>query len=100
VSQPQVHRITNAKAGFLEEQKGRTRRYLFSMSLRTICFIAAVVTTGNLRIGFIIGAIFLPYIAVVVANAGRERTFLNIRSPELNLKHNDRAIESNPNSQR
>jgi hypothetical protein len=100
VSQPQVHRITNAQTSFLEEQKGRTRRYLFSMSLRTICFIAAVVTTGNLRIGFIIGAIFLPYIAVVVANAGRERTFLNIKSPELNLNPNVRAIESNPDAQR
>lgn len=87
-----VFRITNAQTSFLEEQKGRTRRYLFSMSLRTICFLAAVVTTGNLRIAFIIGAIFLPYIAVVVANAGRERTFLPIKSPGVNLKSNVQQI--------
>jgi hypothetical protein len=100
VSQPQVHRITNAQTSFLQEQKGRTRRYLFSMSLRTICFIAAVLTTGNLRMAFIAGAIFLPYIAVVVANAGRERTFMKISSPDLNLNPNVQAIDSKPTNQR
>lgn len=88
-----VFRITNAQTSFLQEQKGRTRRYLFSMSLRTVCFLAAVVTTGNMRMAFIIAAIFLPYIAVVVANAGRERTFLPIKSPSVNFKTNVKAIK-------
>ncbi|MGA1592841.1 MAG: DUF3099 domain-containing protein, partial [Candidatus Nanopelagicales bacterium] len=40
MSEETVYRITNAQTSFLEEQKGRARRYLFSMSLRTICFVA------------------------------------------------------------
>ena len=40
------------------------------MSLRTVCFIGAVlVGPGWLRWVLIAGAVFLPYIAVVMANA-------------------------------
>lgn len=92
MAEDQVYRITNAQTSFLEEQKGRARRYLFSMSLRTICFIAAVITTGNLRIAFILGAIFLPYIAVVLANAGRERTYSPILAPRVKLNPNVKSI--------
>jgi hypothetical protein len=99
VSQPPVYRITNAQTSFLQEQKGRARRYLFSMSLRTICFIAAVLTTGNIRYAFIVGAIFLPYIAVVIANAGRERTYQPIASVDLNLNPNVKAINPKESNQ-
>ena len=92
MSDETVYRITNAQSSFLQEQKGRARRYLFSMSLRTICFIAAVLSEGNLRIAFILGAIFLPYIAVVLANAGRERTYSPILSPRVNLNSNAKSI--------
>lgn len=92
MSQPPVYRITNAQTSFLQDQKGRARRYLFSMSLRTICFIAAVLTTGNIRYAFIVGAIFLPYIAVVVANAGRERTYQPIAGVNLDSNANVKSI--------
>lgn len=92
MSEETVYRITNAQTSFLQEQKGRARRYLFSMSLRTICFVAAVLTQGNWRIGFILGAIFLPYIAVVMANAGRERTYSPILTPRVNLNSNVKSI--------
>lgn len=92
MSEETVYRITNAQTSFLQDQKGRARRYLFSMSLRTICFIAAVVTQGNLRIAFILGAIFLPYIAVVMANAGRERTYSPILAPRVNFNPNVKSI--------
>ena len=92
MSDETVYRITNAQSSFLQEQKGRARRYLFSMSLRTICFIAAVLSEGNIRIAFILGAIFLPYIAVVLANAGRERTYSPILSPRVNLNSNAKSI--------
>ena len=54
------------------------RRYLLSMGIRTVCFVLAVVTLGVLHwavIGwiFVIGAVVLPYVAVVVANAKRPR---------------------------
>ena len=49
------------------------KRYLISMAIRTACVILAVVVSGPLRWIFIVGAVILPYIAVVMANAGGER---------------------------
>jgi hypothetical protein len=42
------------------------------MMVRTVCFILTVVTPSPFRWFFLAGAIGLPYIAVVIANAGRE----------------------------
>ena len=69
-----VYRITGVRRGFAEEQSERTRRYLISMAIRTACFIGAVVASGWLRWVLVAGAVVLPYLAVVFANAGRERT--------------------------
>ncbi|MDQ4085602.1 MAG: DUF3099 domain-containing protein [Actinomycetota bacterium] len=65
-------RITSAHAGHSERIRGRQRRYLVSMGVRTVCFVLAVVTDGALRWGFIVAAVVLPYFAVIVANAGGE----------------------------
>lgn len=67
-----VHQITAARRGLSEDIDARTRRYLISMGVRTVCFLLAIVATGWLRWAFLAGAIFLPYISVVFANAGRE----------------------------
>jgi hypothetical protein len=40
------------------------------MSVRTVCFILAVVFDGWLRWTMAAAAIVLPYVAVVMANAG------------------------------
>lgn len=69
--------ITNAPIAHSRELKGREVRYLLSMLVRTFCFVAAVVSSGPLRWIFIAAAIFLPYIAVVLANAGNRRAPLN-----------------------
>ena len=37
-----VHSVTSVQTGLSEEQKARTRRYLISMAIRTVCFLAAV----------------------------------------------------------
>ena len=42
------------------------------MAVRTICFVLAIVTTGWLRAIFFAAAVVLPYVAVVIANAGRD----------------------------
>ena len=68
-----VYRITGTRLGHSEDVRGRERRYLISMSVRTTCFVLAVVADGWLRWAFFAGAILLPYIAVVLANAGREQ---------------------------
>ncbi len=67
-----VYTITEAQRPLSVEQVGRTRRYLISMGIRTACFVAAIFTPGWPRFALIAGAVVLPYLAVVIANAGRE----------------------------
>lgn len=68
----EVHTVTSAQRALSDEQTGRTRRYLISMGIRTACVIIAIFVPGWPRWIFIAGAVVLPYLAVVVANAGRE----------------------------
>jgi hypothetical protein len=71
--EPEVFSISRVETGLSEDQSGRQRRYLFSMGLRTACFVGGILAEGALRWVLIFGAVVLPYFAVVVANAGRER---------------------------
>ncbi len=50
------------------------RKYAITMTVRVVCFVLAFFTTDWLRWFFLIGAIFLPYIAVVIANGGADLT--------------------------
>ncbi|NQU37156.1 MAG: DUF3099 domain-containing protein [Actinobacteria bacterium] len=63
-----VYNITGAGVSAGEDRDKRIRRYLISMGIRTACFVLAVLVGGWLGWVFFAGAIFLPYIAVVVAN--------------------------------
>lgn len=65
--------ITSARPSRSSDINRRQTRYLLSMGIRTICFVLAVVTTGWLRWSFVVGAVFLPYVAVVLANATDSR---------------------------
>ena len=67
-----VYQITGVAPGLEQDIAARSRRYAWSMGLRSVCFVLAVLTTGWVRWTFVGLAIVLPYIAVVVANAGRE----------------------------
>jgi hypothetical protein len=67
-----VFTITESQRGLRVEQSGRTRRYLISMGIRTACVILAIFVPGWPRWVFITGAVVLPYLAVVIANAGQE----------------------------
>jgi hypothetical protein len=69
---PEVFTITEANRSLSNEQAGRTRRYLISMGIRTACVLGAIVVPGWPRWLLIAGAVVLPYLAVVIANAGRE----------------------------
>ena len=72
--EPDAVRITTAQMSSSEDMASRQRRYLISMSLRTVCFIAAVaVGPGWLRWVLVAGAVFLPFFAVVMANAGNQK---------------------------
>ncbi len=65
--------ITTARRTLKEDVDRRANRYLISMSIRTACLVLAVLIEGPLRWVFLAGAVVLPYVAVVMANAGRER---------------------------
>ncbi|MFE2044787.1 DUF3099 domain-containing protein [Streptomyces sp. NPDC059477] len=71
----QVFRITGARQGLQDDVRKRQRRYIISMSVRTVSVVLAAVLWNVERhvaiVALVLGAV-LPYIAVVVANAGRE----------------------------
>ncbi|WP_374983665.1 DUF3099 domain-containing protein [Streptomyces fradiae] len=71
----QVFTITGARQGLADDVRGRQRRYVISMSVRTLSVIAAAVLWNVERhvaiVALVLGAV-LPYVAVVIANAGRE----------------------------
>lgn len=74
-SSGQVFRITGARQGLAEDVRGRQRRYVISMSVRTVSVVAAAVLWNVERhvalVALVLG-ILLPYVSVVIANAGRE----------------------------
>jgi hypothetical protein len=72
-SQEPIYQITSARPGVRDDVDYRTRRYLISMGIRTVCFLGAVVADGWLRWVLVAGALVLPYVSVVFANGGRER---------------------------
>ncbi|MDT0418624.1 DUF3099 domain-containing protein [Streptomyces sp. DSM 41982] len=74
-SEHEVFRITGARAGLQDDVRGRQRRYVISMLVRTASVIAAMLLWNVERYVAIVALVlgtFLPYVAVVIANAGRE----------------------------
>ena len=70
-NEPEAVRITTATRSHSDDLGARKRRYLISMGIRTVCFVLAAVSIGHWFMWFFIfGAIFLPYVAVVLANVG------------------------------
>jgi|SRR5450631_2766151 len=81
----EVHLVTSARPGHSREMAGRSRRYLISMAVRVACLILAIfVLSGWLRLVGVAAAVVLPWIAVVMANAGpaSDRDEPNFVSPE------------------
>jgi hypothetical protein len=82
-------RITTAGSNAQADLARRQRRYIISMSIRTVCFIGAAIA-GMAGINWlwpilILAALVLPYVAVVNANA------MNSRTDELPLMGNSRS---------
>jgi hypothetical protein len=69
-----VVRITTAPVSPEQEIAHRQKRYMISMAIRTLCFVAAIlVGPGWLRWVLVAGAFVLPYVAVVMANSAAPR---------------------------
>jgi hypothetical protein len=71
-----VHLVAQARRPMSEDIRYRQHRYLIMMGIRTLCFAVAIVLfVAHLRWLILIpavGAIIIPYIAVIFANGGRE----------------------------
>jgi hypothetical protein len=71
-----AHLVTEARLSRSADIAYRERRYLIMMGIRLACFVIAVVLFVN-GAGWLtaipaVGAIIIPYFAVVFANGGRE----------------------------
>jgi len=73
-----AHLVTEAQRSRSADISYRERRYLIMMAIRVVCFVAAVLVFANgggwLTAIPAVGAIAIPYFAVVFANGGREPT--------------------------
>ncbi|MBT2587256.1 DUF3099 domain-containing protein [Arthrobacter sp. ISL-95] len=67
-SDPEVHSITDAAAAHSEDMRDRMIKYAVAMGIRMVCIILIFVVDGWFKIIAIAGAVFLPWIAVVIAN--------------------------------
>lgn len=73
-------RITTASAGVGADIASRQKRYVITMGVRTLCVLAiAILAITHLGPSwlpwvFLGGAVFLPYVAVVMANAARTKS--------------------------
>ncbi|MGW7052083.1 DUF3099 domain-containing protein [Streptomyces sp. NPDC054887] len=74
-SDTEVFRITGARPALADDVRARQRRYVISMSVRTLSVILAAVLWNVERHVAVVAlalGLLLPYIAVVIANGGRE----------------------------
>ncbi len=95
-------RITTASAGAGADIDSRQKRYIVTMGIRTLCFVAVAVLAMT-HVGptwlpwiFVIGAVVLPYVAVVMANA------TNTKSDGFELRDGasqDRQLPGGTNSE-
>lgn len=65
--------ITSAREPLSDDIARRTNRYLWQMSIRVVCFVGALLVDHWTRWLLVAGAVVLPYVAVVLANAGQDR---------------------------
>ncbi|NJQ05960.1 DUF3099 domain-containing protein [Streptomyces lonarensis] len=74
-SEPEVYRISGARTSLTEDVRARQRRYTIAMLVRTASVLLTVALWDVSRpLAFVTLALgtLLPYVAVIVANAGRE----------------------------
>ena len=63
-----VHSITDAASAHSEDMRQRMIKYALAMGIRLVCLILIFVVDGWFKILMVAGAVFLPWIAVVIAN--------------------------------
>lgn len=66
--QPEVISITDAAAAHSEDMRERMIKYALAMGIRMVCLIMIFVVDGWFKLVAVAGAVFLPWVAVVIAN--------------------------------
>ncbi|MFC4396385.1 MULTISPECIES: DUF3099 domain-containing protein [Micrococcaceae] len=64
----EVHSITDAAAAHSEDMRQRMIKYALAMGIRMVCLILIFVVDGWFKVIPVIGAVFLPWFAVIIAN--------------------------------
>lgn len=77
----QQQSITSLPQSPDEERHSRVVRYTVAMAVRIVCVIAAFFVPGWWQLAAIIGAIVLPYFAVVAANVVVKQTGAEVLRP-------------------
>lgn len=86
--------ITTARAGASVDTSQRVRRYAITMAFRTACFLLAVtVAHGWLQWALLAGAVFLPYMGVLLANQADEK---GLRQPVRPADDDARQLMTGP----
>ena len=73
--------LTNLPLSPDVERKHRMIKYSVAMSIRVVCLIVAVIVPGWWAAVPLVGAIFLPYFAVVIANVSVEQGRVDVQRP-------------------
>lgn len=70
-----------------DDAQSRKRKYFIMMSVRVVCFVLMVVITPyGWHTGILaVGAVLLPYLAVVVANVGSDGNEATAVAPEREI---------------
>lgn len=68
----EVHTITNAAEAHSEEMRQRMRKYALTMGIRMVCLVLIFVVDGWFKIIPVVGAVVLPWVAVMIANGGAD----------------------------
>lgn len=84
----EVHSITDAAAAHSEEMRQRMIKYAVAMGIRMVCLVLIFVVDGWLKILPVIGAVFLPWFAVIIANGSDQAEV-----------HSDSLLDSAPLAQ-
>lgn len=87
-----ITNITSMTESAEEERQHRTRNYLMTMAIRTLCVLLMVFVRGPWLWVVAAGAIFLPWIAVVIANHVYERKLQPVLQPDATavaIRHPD-----------
>ena len=80
-----VYSITDAADAHSEDMRRRMIKYALAMGIRMVCLILIFVVDGWFKLVMVAGAVFLPWIAVVIANGSDQAEI-----------HSDSLLDSAP----